>query len=327
MAIFSISKVKISGIVASIPKNEVSNFDIAGMSEEEIELLVKTVGINKRRVADSNMNASDLCFASAKKLLSELNWKKEEIDVLIFVTQTPDQTIPGTSMLLQQRLGLSASCMTLDINQGCAGYVYGLANMASILSASGLKNGLLLVGDTITKLLEEGDNSTVPIFSDAGSATALVFDSEAPEMHFNLMTDGSKYHAIFAEKGGRLKMKGHEIFTFGLKEVIPNIEELLLHCKYTKEEIDYFVFHQANLLLNESIRKKLKLPTEKVPMTLDKYGNTSCATIPLTIVSELVNTLTKKNMNVVLSGFGVGLSWGSAFVNISDIQCLELIEL
>lgn len=327
MALFSVSNVKISGVSAALPKNEVSNFDIEGISKEKVELLVKTVGIDKRRVALSETHASDLCFAAAEKLLDEMKWKREEIDVLIFVTQTPDQQIPGTSMVLQHRLGLSTTCMTVDVNQGCAGYVYGLATIANILSSSGLKKGILLVGDTITKLLKEGDNSTVPIFSDAGSATALEFNTKAPDMHFNLMTDGSKFNAIIARKGDTLKMKGHEIFTFGLKEVLPNLEQLLDSCGSVKEEIDYFVFHQANLLLNESIRKKLMLPKEKVPMTLSKFGNSSCASIPLTIVSELCDDLGSRNLSIVLSGFGVGLSWGTAFVNFSDIRCPQLIEV
>ncbi|MDX2362353.1 MAG: ketoacyl-ACP synthase III [Crocinitomicaceae bacterium] len=327
MAVFSISNTKIVGVSAAIPKKEASNLDLMGMSEQEIQLLIKTTGIDKRRIANEETSASDLCLKAAEKLLDDLKWQKEEIEILIFVSQTPDYQIPGTSMILQQKLGLPNTCMALDINQGCAGYVVGLATMTSMMSASQLKKGLLLVGDTITQLLQEGDNSTVPIFSDAGSATAIEFDANAEDMHFNLQTDGSKYDAIIMEKGGHMKMRGHDIFTFGLKEVSPNLERLFEHSQRSKEEVDHFVFHQANKLLNESIRKKMDIPSEKVPMTLHKYGNTSCATIPLTIVSELQQEVQQKNVNLVLSGFGVGLSWGSAFVNISDIQCPKLIEI
>jgi len=327
MAVFSISNTKIVGVSAAIPKNEVSNVDLNGLSEQEIQLLIKTTGIEKRRIADKETRASDLCLSAAEKLLEKLNWQKEEVEILIFVTQTPDYQIPGTSMILQQKLGLPNTCMALDINQGCAGYVYGLATMTSMMSASKLKKGLLLVGDTITQLLQEEDNSTVPIFSDAGSATAVEFDSNAEDMHFNLQTDGSKYDAIIKKKGGPMKMQGHDIFTFGLKEVSPNLKALMEHSQRKKEEIDHFVFHQANKLLNESIRKKMGIPSEKVPMTLQKYGNTSCATIPLTIVSELQQEVQQKNVSLVLSGFGVGLSWGSVYVKISDIQCPKLIEI
>ncbi len=327
MAVFSVSNAKIVGISAVVPKNEVSNLDLEGMSQQDIDLLIKTTGIEKRRIANHDTKASDLCLAATEKLMAELKWEKEEIEILIFVTQTPDFPIPGTSMILQEKLGLPKTCMSLDINQGCAGYVYGLSVLSSMMSASKLKKGLLLVGDTITKILQQGDNSTVPIFSDAGSATAIEFDLKAEEMHFNLQTDGSKYDAILQEKGQKMKMRGHEIFTFGLKEVSPNIAGLLNHSQKTIEDVDFFIFHQANKLLNESIGKKMDIPLEKAPMTLGKYGNTSCATIPITIVSELQNEVSNKKLNLLLSGFGVGLSWGSAFVHISDIQCPELIEI
>jgi 3-oxoacyl-[acyl-carrier-protein] synthase-3 len=341
MAVFTVSDVKIAGVSGAIPRNTVSNRNLSGLSLEEIDLLIKTIGIEERRVADKSLCASDLCAIAAEKLIDSLGWKKEEIGVLVFVTQTPDYIIPGTSMLLQDRLGLTTACMTVDINQGCAGYVYGLSTIASILSASKQKKGLLLVGDTITKLLSEEDNSTVPIFADAGTATALEYDPSAPEMHFNLQTDGSKYDAIIIRDGGarnpvhernemkevHMKMKGHDIFTFGLREVIPNLEELLKHADLQKETVDYFLFHQANLLLNESIRRKFGIPKEKTPITLTKFGNTSCATIPITLISELREKIAGKSVQLVLSGFGVGLSWGSAFINICDIECPELIEV
>jgi 3-oxoacyl-[acyl-carrier-protein] synthase-3 len=327
MAVFSISNIKIAGVSAVVPKNEVSNFDLKNMSDQDIQLLIKTTGIEKRRVSDSHVRTSDLCLSAAEKLILELKWKKEEIEILIFVTQTPDYQIPGTSMILQNKMGIPTTCMSFDINQGCAGYVYGLSVISSIMSASKMKKGLLLVGDTITQVLDQEDNSTVPIFSDAGSATAIEFDSNADNMHFNLQTDGSKYDSILMEENSHMKMNGHDIFNFGLKEVSPNIFGLLNHCQQSADEIDYIIFHQANKLLNEAIRKKLNFPNEKVPMTLSKYGNTSCATIPITIVSELQKEVQQKKLNLLLSGFGVGLSWGSAFISISNIKCPELIEI
>ena len=327
MAIFSLSHTKIVGISAAIPKNEVSNKDLAGIKADERELLIKTTGIDTRRIAQDEVSAADLCLKAAEKLLNELNWQRDEIEILVFVTQTPDYPIPGSSMLLQEKLGLAQHCVLLDLHQGCAGYVYGLSTISSMMSAARLKKGLLLVGDTITKLLDENDLSTVPIFSDAGSATAIEFDSHAPDMHFNLQADGSQFDAIHMEKGKNMNMKGHEIFTFGLREVAPNLEKLLDDKDISKEDINYFVFHQANKLLNESIRKKLNLPAEKCPMTLQKFGNTSCTTIPLTIVSEIRDEIRQNDFNLVLSGFGVGLSWGSALVNMNRITCPELIEV
>lgn len=327
MAIFSLSNTKLVGISAAIPKNEVSNRELAGIKADERELLIKTTGIDSRRIAAKDLSASELCFLAAQKLLTDLNWKADEVEILVFVTQTPDFHLPGSTMVLQEKLGLSKSCVLLDVHQGCAGYVYGLSTISSMMSAAKLKKGLLLVGDTISHLLAEDDLSTVPIFSDAGSATALEFDTNAPEMHFNLEADGSHFDAIHMAKGQSMRMKGHEIFTFGLREVAPNIEKLLEEKQLKKDEVAYFVFHQANKLLNDSIRRKMQIPSEKCPMTIEKYGNTSCTTIPLTIVSELRREIQENSFNLLLSGFGVGLSWGSAHINTTKLTCPELIEV
>lgn len=327
MAFIRAKNVRIAGISAAIPKDEVSNTDLPNLSQDSMDLLIQTTGINSRRIAPKSMSTSDLCFAAAEKLLTDLNWDRSEIEVLILVTQTPDQPIPGSSMLLQDRLQLPKSCMAMDLNQGCAGYIYGLSTMMGLMSGSKLKKGLLLVGDTITHLLDDSDQSTVPIFSDAGTATALEFDSTAGEAIFNLQTDGSGYEAIQQKRGESMKMNGHEVFHFGLKEVVPNVKSTLEAASKTVDEIDHFVFHQANLLLNESIRKKLKIPSEKVPYTLNEFGNTSCATIPVTIVKSLGKDLLDTEKTCLLSGFGVGLSWGSGIVEFKKCSCSDLIEL
>ncbi|NVK66520.1 MAG: ketoacyl-ACP synthase III [Flavobacteriales bacterium] len=327
MAFIRTNNVKISGISAAIPRNTESNEDLTSMSKESIDLLIKTTGIQARRIAPSSLTAADMCQAAAEKLLTELNWDRSEIEVLIFVTQTPDQPIPGMSMQLQDRLGLPKSCMAMDLNQGCAGYVYGLSTIMSLMSGSQLKKGLLLVGDTITHLLDKSDHSTVPIFSDAGTATALEFDPSAEKAVFNLQTDGNGADAILQLRGEYMKMNGHQVFHFGLKEVVPNIRETLKGTGIELDEIDHFVFHQANKLLNESIRKKLNIPPEKVPYTLNIFGNTSCATIPITIVHSLKNENSNPSKTCLLSGFGVGLSWGSGVVNLSECVLPNLIEL
>ncbi len=336
MAIFSVNNIRIAGITAAVPSAKASNRSCPLISAEEAELLIRTTGIEERRIAGKDLCASDLCFEAAKALLEELRWDPHEVDALVFVTQTPDHQLPGNSMLLQDRLGLSHECMALDIHQGCAGYVYGLATLSGMMSASGLKKALLLVGDTITKLLDPSDKGTIPIFSDAGSATALEWSDAAELMHFHLQTNGAKSNAICMQGSGSrkdepgdpfMRMRGHDIFTFGLKEVAPNIESLLQYCRMEKNEIDYFVFHQANLLLNESIRKKLDIAPEKVPYTLQNYGNTSCATIPLTLVDQVCEQAAEDAKRVVLSGFGVGLSWGSAVVSLQDLRSRKLIEI
>ena len=308
------------------------------------------MGIKTRRIAPPETCASDLCLAAAGPLLEKLNWDPREIEALVFVTQTPDHSIPGTATQLAHRLGLPKSALSLDINQGCAGYVYGLATIASLLATGGIRKALLLVGDTITRVLSPQDKSTQPIFSDAGSATALEFAEGAAPMHFNLQSSGKGYHAIIVPEGGarqpiregshditeqeggllrapaHMAMKGLDIFNFALAEVAPNLLELLAFAGSDIDAPDHFVFHQANLLLNESIRKKLRIPREKTPYTLPHLGNTSCATIPITLVDQLQEGLRAENKLLALSGFGVGLSWGAALLHTDKIACLPLIE-
>jgi len=334
MAELSVENVRIAGVSATVPKSTENSSSLRGISEEDLSLLVRSIGINERRVAPDHLCASDLCLDAASRLIEELNWEKDEIELLIFVTQTPDYVLPGTSMILQNKLGLSKQCMTLDINQGCAGYVYGLSVASQMLSSGSIKKGLLLVGDTITRLIDKDDNSTHPIFSDAGTATALEFDSKAERMFFNLQTDGSGYDAILMKEGGArnpgsglMRMNGHDVLAFALKEVPGNIERALQAIEIEKDAIDYFVLHQANKLLNDSIRRKLKVDKNKFPVSLDKYGNTSCATIPLTLVSELNENLTNQKLKLALTGFGVGLSWGTAIIHTDQMVCLSLNEM
>ena len=350
MAVFTVPNISIKGIAASVPKQVEDNEQLELISEAERAMFIKTVGIRYRRVAEAGVTASDLCYAAADKLLNELNWNREEVKVLVFVTQTPDYIIPNTSSLLQEKLGLPKSCLVFDINLGCSGYVYGLSVVASLLQNMPNGKGLLLVGDVSTATISKHDKSTTPLFSDAGSATALQHEA-GKQMHFNLQTDGKGYDDIIVPDGGfrnrvteksfeqveyekgisrsglDMKLDGIKIFNFALREVAPNINGLLDDRGIDKSTVDYFVFHQANLLMLESVRKKLKVETDKVPYSLYDFGNTSSATIPLTMVAKLREQLQTRKINFVLSGFGVGLSWGSAYIETDNIVCPQLIEV
>jgi 3-oxoacyl-[acyl-carrier-protein] synthase-3 len=351
MAYFSIPKVSLRGISATVPKHKVSNLNLEGFEDEELKKLIATIGIENRRVAATDQCASDLCIDAANNLIKELNWNREEIQVLFFVSQTPDFNLPGSSMYLQDRLALPKSCASFDINQGCAGYVYGLSLITAFMSASGLKKGLLLVGDTITKLISPFDKSLLPIFSDCGTATAIELNDEAESLKFNLSTEGEGYESIIVPHGGarhplkeesfiyqekeginkrkgiHLQMKGLDVFNFSLKKVVPNTEELLQKSQLSTNEIDYFVFHQANQLILDSISKKLGISSEKVPSSLKNFGNTSGATIPLTIVTKLSKENMITDSKMVLCGFGVGLSLASAIVDFKNVTCLPVSEI
>ena len=201
MAVFTVPYVQFKGISAAGPKQVEDNNDFALLTETERALFIKTVGIRYRRIAPKGVTASDLCLAAAKKLLTDLNWNAEDIKILVFVTQTPDYIIPNTSSLLQEKLGLSKNCISFDVNLGCSGYVYGLSIVGGLLQNMPGAKALLLVGDISTSTISMSDKSTAPLFSDAGSATALEYNAES-RIHFNLQTDGKEFDDIIIPGGG-----------------------------------------------------------------------------------------------------------------------------
>ncbi len=352
MAVFSINNTRIAGIAACVPKNEVSNMDYDFTPEKERKLYVKTTGIEKRRVAEKGLTTSDLCYEAAEKLIAELEWDKSEIEVLIFISQSGDFILPATATILQDRLGLPKTCMAYDVGLGCSGFVYGLSQIGSLVQTGAAKKALLLVGDISTATASYKDKSTYPLFGDAATATAVEYKQGAEPIHFNLQSDGSGYDAIIIPDGGlrnfideesfkekkygegiyrtgiQVALDGIKVFTFSQKEVVPNIRALVEgQLEKSLDDMDYYVLHQANLLMNNSIRRKMKQEKEKFPLSIDRYGNTSSASIPLTMVSELREQLQSQELNMLLCGFGVGLSWGSVQWKADKIVVPELIEV
>ena len=350
MAIFSIRGMVVRGISAAVPTQSEDNESLDLIPERDRTAFVEQMGIRFRRIAPPGLTASDLCIRSAEPLLQKLNWSPEDIDILIFISQTPDYLIPNTASVIHQKLGMSKKCIALDINLGCSGYVYGLSVIGSLLQNIPGGKGLLLVGDCSTSVISPQDKSTWPLFSDAGSATAL--EQSADNLwHFNLQSDGSGYKDILISSGGQrnpfsadslsprdygpgisrndlqMKLDGINIFNFALREVTPNILDLLKSINTLQSSIDYFVLHQGNKLMLECIRKKLNEPETKFPYSLYHYGNTSSASIPITIITELQKKLTDNTSTLLLSGFGVGLSWGSAYVSLDSSLILPLIEV
>lgn len=353
MAILHTKNVRIKGISACVPTLIEDNKKLSLLGSEEDALrFVEVTGIEYRRmVKDTGLCTSDLCFHAAEKLIAELNWAKEEIDCLIFVTQTPDYILPATSCILQHRLGLSMDCYAMDISLGCSGWVYGLSSISALLSSGTMKKGLLLVGDTTTVTKSDRDKSTYPLFGDAGTATALEFVEGNDGVKFQFGTDGKGYEAIIIPDGGfrnfpspssfefaeteqgqfrnRLQsvLDGPSVFTFGITKAPRSVNTLLEAFEIEKDQVDYFVFHQANKMMNEKIRTKLKIEPEKVPYSLGKYGNTSSASIPLTIISELKDQVEGNKNQIVACAFGVGLSWASASFDLDHIICPTIVEV
>lgn len=353
MALLSISNVKIEGVAACVPERVVENSTFSLLTPPELEKYMQTTGIRRRHCAipDGSICSSDLCFKSANKLIEELKWNREEIELLVFVSQTQDYKLPATSCLLQERLQLSTNCMAFDISYGCAGFVYGLSVLSSILSTGNIKKALLLVGNTQSFYASPEDKSMSLLLGDAGTAMALSYDFEAPKMYFSLHANGVGKDMLIVPDGGcrnpynagstvmeefedgirrtRLheKMDGLEVFSFGLKAAPMAYRELEVAYNIMEENIDYLCLHQANKFLCEKIRRKLKYPESKVPYNIEEFGNTSGATIPLLLVTELRKQLQNQSLNLVSIGFGVGLSWGAANFCTNKIIVPELLTL
>ncbi len=345
-----ISGVNIAGIASAVPETFLTVADDSEIfGQEEMRKLSESTGVQKRHIAPKEMCTSDLCFAAAEKLLSELNWSRDSIDTLIFVSQTPDYFLPATSCSLHHRLGLSKHCAAFDLNLGCSGYVYGLWVASNLLSQGNVKRLLLLVGDTITKLTSPQDRSVAPLFGDAGTATALEHHQNADAMVFQMGTDGSGEPHLIVPVGAfrqphtekttqrkeresgnirsdeDLYMNGTEIFTFTLREVPKLINSTLNAAEWTLESVDTFVMHQANRFMLQHLTKKMKLPPEKVIVTLADYGNTSSASIPLAITHSLTQRSKNNILRLVLAGFGVGFSWGAVALTFKNIILPDLV--
>jgi len=347
----SVNHIAIKGLSVCVPKQVSKTMDYAWISENERISFIKNTGVEEKRTASKTIATSDMCEKAANELITKLNWDKESIDVLIFVSQSPDYFLPATSAILQHKLGLKKGVIAFDINLGCSGYIYGLNVISNLLASGNYKKGLLLAGDKSTLSVNYKDKSTFPLFGDAGSATALEFSEKANPMFYNLFTDGSGYKSIIVEDGGsrnhvseksfietkieegiircpiNLVLDGMEIFNFALREVAPSIENLLKESSTDKLSIDYFVMHQANKLINESVRKKCRVEPEKVPYSIQKFGNTSSASIPLTMLYKLKSELEHKSLRLLLSGFGVGFSWGNCILQTNNVTCTDILEI
>ena len=351
MALLKFDGIRIAGISACVPKQIIDNRDIQDhFTQKEIEKFIKTTGVSERRVAGDDLCTSDLCYSSALKLFSDLGVQREDIDVLIFLSQTPDYHLPATSIILQNRLGLSKNTAAFDVSLGCTGYVYGLAIACSFLQQNNVRKVLLLVGDTPNKQISSKDKVNALLFGDAGTATILEKHAGAAALFFSLNSNGAGENAIKIKAGryrfpsshetlqektdddGNIRndeqvfMDGMEIFNFALSEVAPDIQKLMAFSNRTLGGLDYVVFHQANKFLNECISKQMRLPHEKVLYSIGSFGNTSSASIPLTIVHRLVNSGSLP-LRLLLCGFGVGLSWASAIVDLTNSHICDLVEV
>ncbi len=342
MAKCTIGGATLRGVVSAVPSRRFDNFtDATGFTEDEVRKVVGMAGVRSRRMAGDSVCSSDLCQAAAASLLEKIGWEKDSVDALIMVTQSPDYLLPSTACLVQMKLGLPTTCAAFDVGLGCSGYPYGLYLGALMLSGGGIKRALVLHGETPARFADESDRSVSLLFGDAGSASAL--EAAAPESaapwSFALHTDGAGYEDLIIPGGGFrerfpedrrrycVSMNGANIFNFSIKRVPPVIQDTLDLAGLGKDDVDYFILHQSNQFIMRHLSKKMGIPEAKVPLTLGEFGNTGGPSIPLTMTQGNLIRPSDRPLKLMLVGYGVGLSWGSALVQLDPEAVLGHVEL
>lgn len=347
-----IKSVKIAGMQAAVPPHRHSYVETPEIfTQEEADKIYASTGIHSRRILPPHLCASDMCIAAAEVLLQRLNWSPESVDVLIYVSQDADYALPATACLIQNRLGLPTSSACLDVSLGCSGFVYGTWIASQLLNSSNGKRALVLCGDTSSRHLLPEDRGTLPLFGDAGVATALEYDENWPDSYAIFGTDGTGGQHIAVKAGGRrnptipeltprseeeekqlyndsrLYLNGAAVFSFTLKVVPQLVKDTLRLANLMVDELDMVVMHQANQFILEHLRKKSKIQGDKYLIDMKDFGNTSSASVPLAICHKLQHFFDNQTKKVMLGGFGVGWSWGAIITDIGPIVSPELIEI
>ena len=349
MAYWNIKNVALRGVTGTIPNNPVKSSDLPFFTKEEADTFDVTVGIKNRYIASEEICASDLCFDAAERLIAGLGWEKETIDVLLFASVTGDFKTPPTSAILQDRLGLPSSTFVLDIPMGCCGCMYGINVAGNMLSAGTAKRAIVLVGDTAMRMGNPKDKSRGPLFGDSGTALALEYDTTAEDIIIDFNTLGSGYQALMTPHGGYRHpvtqesfveqdfgngiirapkdalINGMDVFSFAITKPPISVKKMLENQGLNKDkDIDFFLIHQANKLIVDRLVKKLKLPVEKVPYNLQKFGNLGGASVLMLMVSEIAEELSSKPLTLLCSSFGLGLTWGTMLLKTNRMTVLPL---
>lgn len=341
-----IKGIEIIGISCCVPKKVF--FNKSNKNQKNISRVIKAIGIETRSIADEKTCTSDLVLKSAKHILKKLKWNKDEVDILILVTQTPDYLTPATSGILQDKLKLKKSTLVFDINLGCSGYTHGLIAISSLMKSLNLKKGLLAVGDVTSKLVNKKDNVSNLLFGDAGSVTAIVNNKyNRKNLLCNYYSDGGGFEDIMVsshsltgrnkitknslkekidEKSNfrsevNISLNGPNIFNFAINNIPPLLKKIIN--KF--DNINFCFLHQANKMIQDSIEKQLASKKIKFPTSLKKFGNTSSATIPITICHNYHNK--KLFGESLLCGFGVGLSISTVVINLEKTKIFKIIKL
>lgn len=351
MSSLTTRNVKIVGMSACVPKHVEENIDLALFaSREEAEKVIASTGIERRRVCDPGITASDLSVKAVEQLLFDLNWTSADVDCLFYVCTSRDYIAPQTACILQDRLHLRNDCFVMDLPLGCSGWVYGLSVITSMMQNGHFKKGLLIAAETNTKNRSMKDRTVRPLFGDAATVTAFEYDASWDKpMNFVFGVDGSGASAIMAKHGGMrnptthdaleekevepgvirrgvdMEVRGMDVFGFAIRRPPASLKELVATFNIDIATVDVLLLHQANLFIDEKIRRSIKMPAEKTPYCIRDFGNVTSASIPLTIVTQLTSDFTR-SLHCMACGFGVGLAWASSEFDIAGIIISKLCE-
>jgi 3-oxoacyl-[acyl-carrier-protein] synthase-3 len=328
----------LEGVDYHLPEGRLTNADLAqAFPDWEMDKVYEKTGIAERRTAGPNESASDLAVQAANRLLSRLELRPADVDFLLFCTQTPDYFLPTTACLLQDRLGLPTNAGALDFNLGCSGFIYGLAMAQGLIASGAATRVLLLTADTYTKLIRPNDRTVRTLFGDGAAATLVragtgdsaigptVFGTDGSGGENLIVRGGAFRHPVAGSEGVvanqpvRIVMDGAEVFTFTLRAVPECVARLLDRAQLRMDDIDLFVFHQANKYMLEHLRAKMDIPAGKFFVGMEKVGNTVSASIPIALRQAEVAGRLRAGMTVVVVGFGVGLSWGATVVRWGEM--------
>lgn len=348
MVLSKFNNFSIEGMAVATPDNLVSIetfYDTFG--KEAVENISSMTGIKSFRRALVEQTASDLGFTAAQELINQKQINKDDIGLLIYVTQKPDYRLPSTAFLLQHRLGLNNNCVCFDINLACSGFVYGLHTAMSLLNSADGKMALIITGDTTTKTISPYDRTMMLLFGDSGTATLIRKSANKSEAYTTLRTDGGRFKAIITPSGayrnrnaskkripwadGILRsdydtnMKGMDVFGFSISDVPKLMKEMMNELGTTPDKYDCFALHQPNLYMLKKISHKIKIPQEKLLISLDRYGNNSSSSIPL-VLADHYGEAKEGTKRTFMCGFGSGLSWGCADITINVDKILPIIH-
>lgn len=349
MAIFNFNNIKISGIATAIPKNVIRPDDFKEkFGEEEVEKFKQMTGITESRRTSEHQTVGDLCYTAAEYLIKEKNIDKSEIGALVMSTHSPDYRKPATAFVIHKRLGLSEEAAVYDISLGCSAVLYGIQTVASMMMCSDIKYGLLVSGDCGSKVNNRNDKSKAMLGGEAGVAILIEKTAEQNELKALVRSNGEGYRYLITPAGGCRNMNppreevmckdgimrtlydpfmmGTSVFTFTVFDVPKVMKDFFRLTNTSVEDYDCFAFHQANLYILKQIGKKMKIPTEKMPLTLPTYGNTSGASPIVTLCDTYGQNNENKDLNVLLIAFGIGLSWGCTSFHINTADILPVIE-